>query len=97
MEFHVHLNMLFWLQSGKVDCWKFNQGFEKSDLKGFYSEKNRPGASFKSSRVSSKINALSCPAPGQVCAFPLSHRALLLLLCIYVSYVGLLYRKPLVI
>lgn len=34
MEFHVHLNMLFWLQSGKVDCWEFNQGFEESDLEG---------------------------------------------------------------
>lgn len=40
MEFHVHLNMLFWLQSGKVDCWEFNQGFENSDLEGPMQRKN---------------------------------------------------------
>lgn len=44
MEFHVHLGMLFWLQSGKVDCWEFNQGFEKSNLEGPSPEENSQGA-----------------------------------------------------
>lgn len=53
--------MLFWLQSGKVDCWEFNQGFEKSDLEGLCPEENTQGAAglLKSSRGSSKINAPS--------------------------------------
>lgn len=61
MEFHVHSSMLFWLQSGKVDCWEFNQGFEKSDLEGLCPEENSQGAAglLKSSRGSSKINAPS--------------------------------------
>lgn len=61
MEFHVHLGMLFWLQSGKVDCWEFNQGFEKSNLEGPSQRKTVKEQLdfFKSSRGPSKINAPS--------------------------------------
>lgn len=87
MEFHVHLNMLFWLQSGKADCWKFNQGFEKSELKGLYPEKNSQGASFKSSRGSAKINTLRWPIHRHDCTSSPSHRALLLLHCVFMYHV----------
>ena len=58
MECYVHSSMLFWLQSGKVDCWEFNQGFEKSDLGGLYPEENSQGAArhLKSPRAPSKIS-----------------------------------------
>lgn len=91
MEFHVHLNMLFWLQSGKVDCWKFNQGFEKSELKGLYAEKNSQGASFKSSRGSAKLSALRWPIHRHNCTSPPSHRALLVLHCVFMYHISVCF------
>lgn len=57
MEFHVYINMLFWLELGRVICWEFNQGFEKSDLEGRCSETNR--ASLKSSGPTVDTDGLS--------------------------------------
>lgn len=92
MEFHVHLNMLFWWQSGKVDGWKFNQGFQKAASKGLYPEKkNSQGASFKSSRASAKIDALPLTNTQTGLYLPLPPSATAL--CIYVSYIGLFYRE----
>lgn len=75
--------MFFWLQSGKVDCWEFNHGFQKSDLEVLYPEKNSQGASFQSSRGSCKINAPSWPTHIHECTFPLSHT----------TYLCIIYRS----
>lgn len=98
MEFYVHSSMLFWLQSGNVDCWEFNQGFEKSDLEGLYPEENSQGAAshLKSPRGPSKISAPSWPTRGHAWTFPLLQGSSVITLGIYVSHIGLFYRELLV-